>query len=674
MKILKIFYASMNFRSEEAKTQTRSLIHIFFLSFLLMIPACCESWVKSDAQTLIDFRDAVDVGGKLGSWGVGDPCNHTWLGVTCQGSRVVHLILENLHLHGSAHVLSSLDQLRILSLKGNFFNGSLPDMSNWQNLHSLFLHQNQFSGEVPNSMSSLVRLWRLDLSNNNLSGTIPELFQSFSHLLTLRLENNMFTGSIPPLNLSNLQDFNVSGNQLSGKIPFSLERFGSFSFLGNSELCGGPLLACKLSPVPAPSSLIPMASPASVLSTSSPSILSSPSSKPNITIANKSSSSRLSTGAIVAIVVGDAAVLLVISLLFLLYYWKKYSDTSLRKASRGLEEKGDFSAQYSVQVPEAERSRLAFFEGRKHNFELEHLLRASAEMLGKGSFGTAYKAVLESGIIVAVKRLKDVSISGKKEFDQHMELIGNLRHPNLVRLQAYYYAKEEKLLVYDYMPNGSLYSLLHGNRGPGRTPLDWTTRVKIALGAAQGLAYIHHKFGSQKLPHGNIKSSNILLDKDGNACISDFGLALLMNAKSASLFVGYRAPEHNETRRVSQRADVYSYGVLLLEILTGKAPAQSHVQDDGIDLPRWVQSVVREEWTAEVFDIELMRYKNIEEEMVAMLQIAMICVSHSPEQRPKMSQVVKMIEDIRGDQSPMRDESGGSQSQSPMSEEARSSH
>jgi len=140
------------------------------------------------------------------------------------------------------------------------------------------------------------------------------------------------------------------------------------------------------------------------------------------------------------------------------YYWKKYIR-EIEVAGKTASEKMDFSG--GAQTPEMERSKLVFFD-RKKQFELEDLLRASAEMLGKGSFGTAYKAVLDDGCVVAVKRLKDVNPSGKKEFDQHMELIGKLRHPHIVRLRAYYYAKEEKLLVYDYLPNGSLYSLLHG--------------------------------------------------------------------------------------------------------------------------------------------------------------------------------------------------------------------
>ena len=208
-----------------------------------------------------------------------------------------------------------------------------------------------------------------------------------------------------------------------------------------------------------------------------------------------------------------------------------------------------------------------------------------------------------------------------------------------------------------------------GNRGPGRIPLDWTTRISLVLGAARGLARVHEEYAASKIPHGNVKSSNILLDKNGVACISDFGLALLLNPVHATARLGgYRAPEQLEIKRLSQKADVYSFGVLLLEVLTGRAPSQypspsrprveeqELEQEQGVDLPKWVTSVVKDEWTAEVFDQELLRYKNIEEELVAMLQVGMACVVPQPEKRPTMSEVAKMIEDIRVEQSPLGEE------------------
>lgn len=168
--------------------------------------------------------------------------------------------------------------------------------------------------------------------------------------------------------------------------------------------------------------------------------------------------------------------------------------------------------------------------------------------------------------------------------------------------------------------------------------------MKIALSTARGLSHLHV---AGKIVHGNIKASNVLLRQNHDGAVSDFGLTPLFGASTPpNRVAGYRAPEVLETRKVTFKSDVYSFGVLLLELLTGKSPNQASLGEEGIDLPRWVQSVVREEWTAEVFDVELMRYHNIEEEMVQLLQIAMACVATVPDQRPEMVDVVRMMEEI----------------------------
>ncbi|KAJ8758500.1 hypothetical protein K2173_000221 [Erythroxylum novogranatense] len=638
-----------------AKSPTSLLKH-FTLSLLFLCFSSMHASPNPDFDALMEFKSASDTANKLTNWNSSTGlCN--WTGVSCINNRISRLVLEDLQLSGSFQPLTSLTQLRVLSLKRNNLSGPLPNLSNLTAVKLLFLSHNKFSGALPVSVQALSRLYRLDLSFNNFSGSIPiGVINRLNHLLTLRLEGNRFAGSVSGLNIPRLEDFNVSNNHLSGEIPKSLSGFPESAFGQNSGLCGSPVQACKsiVSDPTEPGSDGALASP--LMPGNSPTIVSSPSSIPARTTPNKPTAntkhkkaSKTNPLALIAIILGDMLVLAMVSLLLYCYFWRNYA-AKMRggKGSKLLEtEKIVYSSSPYPNQPGYERGRMVFFEGVKR-FELEDLLRASAEMLGKGGFGTAYKAVLEDGNVVAVKRLKDASVGGKRDFEQHMEVLGRMRHPNLVSLKAYYFAREEKLLVYDYMPNGSLFWLLHGNRGPGRTPLDWTTRLKIAAGAARGLNFVHTSCKALKLAHGNVKSTNILLDKIGDARVSDFGITLLTSPSTTSRTSGYNAPEvSSDGRKQTQRSDVYSFGVLLLELLTGKCP--SAMECGGVvDLPRWVQSVVREEWTAEVFDLELMRYKDIEEEMVGLLQIAMACTATAAEQRPRMSHVVKMIEEIRG--------------------------
>ncbi|THU69624.1 hypothetical protein C4D60_Mb08t16350 [Musa balbisiana] len=637
------------------------LLFLVLVNFSSMVVSSSSlGTLEGDLSALQEFKAACDSGGRLASWNRSDPSPcASWHGVTCAGGRVTRLVLEGLELAGPACLpaVMRLDQLRVLSLKSNRLSGPIPDLSPFSTLKLLFLAHNELSGQIPPSVASLSRLYRLDFGSNNLTGPVPASLNRLSRLLTLRLDSNRLSGAISGLVLPRLQDLNLSSNLLSGAVPPSLAAFPAAAFTGNPALCGGPLPTCR-DVVSDPSR--PSASAAAPVSPAAVVVASSPSARPEIAPPHHAAAGDGRGGmnkvAVVAIVVGDFAVLVLVSGLLFCYFWRKFAGRSPSRLHEG--EKIVYSSSpYALQGNEAgsaagsgfERGKMIFFEETKR-FELEDLLRASAEMLGKGGYGTAYRAVLDDGTVVAVKRLREVHVAGKREFENQMETLGRLRHPNLVPLKAYYYARDEKLLVYDYMPNGSLFFLLHGNRGPGRTPLDWTTRMRMAVGAARGLAFIHQASRSPKLTHGNIKSTNILHDKEGNARLADAGLALLgPGAAGVGRAGGYRAPEApSDGRRpwASQRADVYAFGVVLLELLTGKPAADGGAS--AVDLPRWVQSVVREEWTAEVFDLELMRYKGIEEEIVAMLQIAMSCTAVVPDQRPTMSNVVKMIENIHG--------------------------
>ncbi|EFH55875.1 hypothetical protein ARALYDRAFT_321364 [Arabidopsis lyrata subsp. lyrata] len=643
---------------------------------LLLLLHLSISIAQNDTNALTLFRLQTDTHGNLaGNWTGSDACSSSWHGVSCSPSshRVTELSLPSLSLRGPLTSLSSLDHLRLLDLHDNRLNGTVSPLTNCTNLRLVYLAGNDLSGEIPKEISFLKRMIRLDLSDNNIRGVIPREILGFTRILTIRLQNNELTGRIPDFSqMKSLLELNVSFNELHGNVSDGVvKKFGDLSFSGNEGLCGSdPLPVCSLTNNPESSNTDqivpsnPTSIPHSPVTVGEPEIHGHRGVKPGI---------------IAAVISGCVAVIVLVSFGF------AFCCGRLDRSGGGGSKPGSVESGFvggegkrrssygeggeSDATSATDRSRLVFFERRKQ-FELEDLLKASAEMLGKGSLGTVYKAVLDDGsTTVAVKRLKDANPCPRKEFEQYMEIIGRIKHQSVVKLRAYYYAKEEKLLVYEYLPNGSLHSLLHGNRGPGRIPLDWTTRISLMLGAARGLAKIHDEYSISKIPHGNIKSSNVLLDRNGVALIADFGLSLLLNPVHAiARLGGYRAPEQSEIKRLSQKADVYSFGVLLLEVLTGKAPsifpspsrprsaasvAVEEEEEAVVDLPKWVRSVVKEEWTAEVFDPELLRYKNIEEEMVAMLHIGLACVVPQPEKRPTMAEVVKMVEEIRVEQSPV---------------------
>ncbi|KAL1222594.1 putative inactive receptor kinase [Cardamine amara subsp. amara] len=601
------------------------IITLWILSLWFLINGA-NSDPLEDKRALLEFLTIMRPTRPLNWNQTSSVCNN-WTGVTCNQdrSRIIAVRLPGVGLNGQIppNTISRLSALRVLSLRSNRISGEFPaDFVALKDLAFLYLQYNIFTGPLPLDFSVWKNLTSVNLSNNGFNGTIPDSLSRLKRIQSLNLANNSLFGDIPDLSvLSSLQHIDLSNNNLNGPIPHWLQRFPSSSYSGTGVVPPGDLSIFQPPPQEQPHQ------------------------KPN---AHKHFLGLTETVFLLILIVVSIVLVAVFAFVLAVCYVRRklrrgdgiISDTKLQKKGGGM------SPEKFVSRMEDVNNRLSFFEGCNYSFDLEDLLRASAEVLGKGTFGTTYKAVLEDATSVAVKRLKDVA-AGKRDFEQQMEIIGGIKHENVVELKAYYYSKDEKLMVYDYFSQGSVASLLHGNRGENRIPLDWETRMRIAIGAAKGIAAIH-KENNGKFVHGNIKSSNIFLNSERSGCVSDLGLTAVMSplAPPISRQAGYRAPEVTDTRKSSQLSDVYSFGVVLLELLTGKSPIHTTAGDEIIHLVRWVHSVVREEWTAEVFDIELLRYANIEEEMVEMLQIAMSCVVKVADQRPKMSDLVRLIESV----------------------------
>ncbi|EXB72472.1 putative inactive receptor kinase [Morus notabilis] len=598
-----------------------NFLFIFSAIFLVgTISSVTAANLEEDKHALLDFLHNTSHSHRL-NWDKDSSVCKTWTGIICNSdhTRVVELHLPGVGFRGPipSNTLSRLSALEFLSLRVNSLSGSVPsDFSKLRNLTSLYLQSNKLSGPLPLDFSVWNNLTIINLSNNGFNGSIPSSIANLTHLTTLNLSNNSLSGQIPDLNIASLEELDLANNNLTGIVPRSLRRFPSSAFSGNN------LLSENATP---PS--LPAQPPTS-------------NGRPT-----KKTKKKLGEPAVLAIALGGCV------LGFVLIALLMFICRSRGGGQSGVALKPQKKESYSkkgASESQDKTNRLFFFQGCNLAFDLEDLLRASAEVLGKGTFGTTYKAALEDATTtLAVKRLKEVTVA-KRDFEQQMEIVGNIRHENVAPLRAYYYSKDEKLIVFDYYEQGNVSALLHGGRGDGRTPLDWEARLRIAAGAARGIGHIHTQNGG-KLVHGNIKASNIFLNSQGYGCVADTGLVTLMNSMPPPVVraAGYRAPEVTDTRKATHAADVYSFGVLLLELLTGKSPVHATGTEEVVHLVRWVNAVVREEWTAEVFDVQLLRYPNIEEEMVEMLQLGMSCVARIPEKRPKINDVVKSLEEVR---------------------------
>ncbi|XWS48141.1 hypothetical protein CRYUN_Cryun13aG0047400 [Craigia yunnanensis] len=610
------------------------------LIFLLFQVSNSEDEVVK--RSLVGFMDKLAAGNveRDQSWGwnmTSDPCKDKWTGVSCdlQLQSVKKVILDELNLTGVLDIGSvcRASSLSVLSLNKNNVVGLISEeIGNCKRLTHMYLSGNQLSGDLPESLKQLSNLKRFDISDNNLSGKVPD-FSRISGLITFLAQNNQLSGEIPNLDFSNLLQFNVSNNNFSGPIPDVKGRFSADSFSGNPGLCG---------------ELISKACP-----------LSSPS--PPSTEKSKDSSSKqllIYSGYVVL------GLIIVLFVAFKLFSKKKSKEDKVNVAKEGVEantssnktsstsnvsKTTEHKSEYSISSVEsgvALSPLVVLTSPTAQGLRFEDLLRAPAELLGKGKHGSLYKVMLDNGATtLAVKRIKDWSITSQ-DFKRRMQRLDQARHPNVLPSVAFYCSKQEKLLVYEYQQNGSLFRILRGS-GNGQA-FDWGSRLNVAASVAEALAFMHEELREDGIAHGNLKSTNILFNKNMDPCISEYGL-MVFKSQDQSFHSQSNSFENNDLDRGqiygSFKADIYSFGLILLELLTGKP-----IQNNGFDLTRWVHSVISEEWTVEVFDRTLILEDASEERMLNLLQIALKCINPNPYERPSINQVAVMINKLRGEE------------------------
>ncbi|KAE8730806.1 Pollen receptor-like kinase 1 [Hibiscus syriacus] len=293
----------------------------------------------------------------------------------------------------------------------------------------------------------------------------------------------------------------------------------------------------------------------------------------------------------------------------------------------------------------------------RDKFNLPDLLRASAEVLGSGYFGSSYRTELPNGSAMVVKRYKQMTNAGKEDFQEHMRRMGRLKHENVLTLVAYHYRKDEKLIVCDFVKNGSLAVHLHGHQTLGQQGLDWPTRLNIVKGIAKGLAYLYKELPSLVAPHGHLKSSNVLLNESFEPLLTDYGLIPVIDPENAQAFMtAYKSPEFVHHGRVTKKTDVWGLGVLILEIMTGKFPSNFLQMGKGSgeeDLTTWVKSIVGDDEETssidmEAFDKEMGAVSDRDgKTMLQLLKIGLSCCEDDALKRLDLKEAVNRIDRLK---------------------------
>lgn len=518
----------------------------------------------------------------------------------------------------------SAPNLQILSAKSCKLVGKIPDFVGCKSVYKIELEDNLLSGGIPWDIDHCLKLLNLNLRRNSLTGIIPWEISTLPSITDMDLSHNFLTGTIPSNfdNCSTLESFNVSYNLLTGPVPSTGAIFPNLhpsSFLGNEGLCGG---------------VIEKPCAASVGGSS-------------IGAGDKEVHSqdqpKKTAGAIVWIMAAAFGiglfVLIAGSRCFHASYSRRFANNNDHGSGR--REVGPW--------------KLTAFQ--RLNFTADDVLECLSmtdKIVGMGSTGTVYKAEMPGGEIIAVKKLwgkHKETVRRRRGVLAEVEVLGNVRHRNIVRLLGCCSNRESTMLLYEYMPNGSLDDLLHGKNKGENLVADWLTRYNIALGVAQGICYLHHDC-DPVIVHRDLKPSNILLDAEMEARVADFGVAkLIMSDESMSVIAGsygYIAPEYAYTLQVDEKSDIYSYGVVLMEILSGKRSVESEF-GEGNSIVDWVRSKIKtKDGITDILDKNAgASCSPVREEMMLLLRVALLCTSRNPADRPSMRDVMSMLQEAK---------------------------
>ncbi|XP_024467243.1 probable LRR receptor-like serine/threonine-protein kinase At5g45780 isoform X3 [Populus trichocarpa] len=467
------------------------------------------------------------------------------------------------------------------------------------------------SGTLSPSIGNLIHLRTMLLQNNHLSGPIPEEIGKLSELQTLDLSGNQFGGGIPSSLgfLTHLSYLRLSKNNLSGQIPRLVASLTGLSFLDLSfnNLSGPtPKILAKGYSITGNSYLCTSSHAQNCMGISKPVNAE--------TVSSEQASSHHRWVLSVAIVQQDYE--------FDIGHLKRFSFRELQIATS--------------------------------NFSPKNIL-------GQGGYGVVYKGCLPNKTFIAVKRLKDPSFAGEVQFQTEVEMIGLALHRNLLSLHGFCMTPDERLLVYPYMPNGSVADRLRETCRE-KPSLDWNRRIHVALGAARGLLYLHEQC-NPKIIHRDVKAANILLDEGFEAVVGDFGLAKLLDLRDSHVTtavrgtVGHIAPEYLSTGQSSEKTDVFGFGILLLELITGqKALDAGNGQVQKRMILDWVRTLNEEKRLEVLVDRDLKGcFDALELEKA--VELALKCTQSHPNLRPKMSEVLKVLEGLVG-QSAMEESQG----------------